>query len=155
MAKTPEAVAEFLRGERLAVAGVSRSGNQPANAIFKRLRDSGHEVFPINPKTSEVEGVECFPNVADLPSRPYGLVIVTHPEMSADIVRECADQGVDRVWLHRSFGQGSVSDEAVRECAARGINCIVGGCPMMFSEPVDFGHKCMRWWLQWRGHVPR
>jgi hypothetical protein len=26
-----------------AVAGVSRSGTAPANAIFRRLRDSGHE----------------------------------------------------------------------------------------------------------------
>jgi hypothetical protein len=25
----------------------------------------------------------------------------------------------------------------------------------MFCEPVDFGHKCMRWWLQRRGRVPR
>jgi hypothetical protein len=22
---------------------------------------------------------------------------------------------------------------------------IAGGCPMMFCEPVDIGHKCMRW----------
>jgi hypothetical protein len=25
----------------------------------------------------------------------------------------------------------------------------------MFCEPVDFGHKCMRWWLQRRGRVPK
>jgi hypothetical protein len=43
----------------------------------------------------------------------------------------------------------------VRECEARGIHCIVGGCPLMFCDPVDFGHKCMRWWLQRRGRVPR
>lgn len=155
MGKTPESIAGFLRGERLAVAGVSRSGNQPANAIFKKLRDAGHEVYPINPEAQEVEGVECFHDVASLPARPDGLVIVTHPDVSVEIVRQCADQGVDRVWFHRSFGQGSVSDEAVAECKARGVDCIVGGCPMMFCEPVDFGHKCMRWWLQWRGHVPR
>jgi hypothetical protein len=25
----------------------------------------------------------------------------------------------------------------------------------MFCGPVDFGHKCMKWWLQRRGRVPR
>jgi hypothetical protein len=62
---------------------------------------------------------------------------------------------VKRVWFHRSFGTGSVSDEAVQACQNLGIDAIVGGCPMMFCEPVDVGHTCMRWWLQRRGRVPR
>jgi hypothetical protein len=37
----------------------------------------------------------------------------------------------------RSFGNGSVSEEAIRECDTRGIECIVGGCPLMFCEPVE------------------
>jgi hypothetical protein len=24
----------------------------------------------------------------------------------------------------------------------------------MFCDPVDVGHKCMRWWLQRQGRVP-
>jgi hypothetical protein len=48
-----------------------------------------------------------------------------------------------------------VSDEAVQACQNLGIDAIVGGCPMMFGEPVDVGHTCMRWWLQRRGRVPR
>jgi hypothetical protein len=31
----------------------------------------------------------------------------------------------------------------------------VGGCPLMYCEPVDFGHRCMRAWLGWRGRLPR
>jgi len=61
---------------------------------------------------------------------------------------------VRHVWFHRSFGTGSVSDAAVEACRARGIEPIVGGCPMMFCGSVDIGHACMRWWLQRRGRVP-
>jgi hypothetical protein len=25
----------------------------------------------------------------------------------------------------------------------------------MYCEPVDFGHRCMRWWLGRQGRVPR
>ncbi|MBA3886013.1 MAG: hypothetical protein H0X67_09815 [Acidobacteria bacterium] len=78
MARTPESVASFLRGTRIAVAGVSR----------------------------------------------------------------------------RSFGQGSVSDEAVQECGRLGLTCIVGGCLLMYCEPVDFPHRCMRAVLRWRGRLP-
>jgi predicted CoA-binding protein len=155
MSNTPESVTDFLRGRRIAVAGVSRQPNQAANAIYRKLIAGGYDVTPINPQATEVEGVRCFPNVGALPSPVDGVVIATHPNVSADIVRQCADVGIPRVWLHRSFGKGSVSDEAIRECEARGVECIVGGCPLMFSEPVDVGHKCMRWWLQRRGRVPR
>jgi len=155
MFKTPESVATFLRGRRIAVAGVSRHSGQAANAVFRKLRDSGYEVFPINPKASEVEGVRCYGDVAAVPAQLDGIVIATSPDVSVQIVRQCSDHGVRRVWFHRSFGHGSVSDEAVRECDAHGIDCIVGGCPLMFCDPVYFGHKCMRWWLHRQGRVPK
>jgi acyl-CoA synthetase (NDP forming) len=81
-------------------------------------------------------------------------VIATHPGASIEVVRQCAARGVGRVWLHRSFGEGSVSADAVRECEARGIRCIVGGCPLMYCPPIDLGHRCMRWLLRWQGRVP-
>ena len=34
-------------------------------------------------------------------------------DIAEEIVRECAEIGTPRVWLHRSFGQGSVSEAAV------------------------------------------
>jgi predicted CoA-binding protein len=148
-------VARFLAGQRLAVAGVSRQPQQAANAIFRKLTAAGHTVYPLNPQAAQVEGATCYPDIAALPERVDGIVVATHPDVAQDIVRQAADRGVPRVWFHRSFGQGSVSDAAVRLCGDRGIECIVGGCPLMFVEPVDIGHRCMRWWLQRRGRAPR
>src|SRR5262245_9060896 len=155
MARTPECVATFLRGRRIAVAGVSRNPNQAANAVFRKLERSGYEVFPINPKTSTVEGARCYSDVGAVPGQLDGVVIATAPDAAIEIVRQCASHGVRHVWFHRSFGNGSVSDDAVSECKTLGIECIVGGCPLMFCDPVDVGHKCMKWWLQRRHHVPR
>jgi hypothetical protein len=155
MTGVPESVAQFLRGTRIAVAGVSRRGDVAANAVFRKLRASGYEVFPVNPKAEAVEGVRCYPDVASVPGELDGVVIATHPGVSASIVRQCEERGVTRVWFHRSFGSGSVSEEAVRECERLGVDCIVGGCPLMFCKPVDIAHRCMRWWLQRSGRVPR
>ena len=154
MARVPESVSEFLRGKRFAVAGVSRSAGQAANAIYRRLRDCGYEVFPVNPNASEVEGVTAYPELAAIPVTIDGVVIATHPDISLDIVRQCSQHGVERVWFHRSFGGGSVSPQAVRECEARGLHYIVGGCPLMFCGQVDFGHKCMRVFLGLTGGLP-
>jgi len=154
MVELPEPVATFLRGRRIAVAGVSRDARQAANAVYRKLRDSGYEALPVNPHAAEVEGARCFPDLASIPGVLDGVVVATHPDVAVDLVRQCSERGVPRAWLHRSFGQGSVSEAAIREGELRGVACIVGGCPLMYCAPVDFGHRCMRWWLRHQGRVP-
>ena len=153
MGKVPEAVAAFLAGRRFAVAGVSRDPAQAANAIYRKLRDAGYEVHPVNPNTDTAEGAPCCREVGAVPGRLDGVVIAAHPRAALALVRQCADAGVPRVWFHRAFGGGSVSEEAVRECTARGMACIVGGCPLMYCKPVDPFHRCMGWWLGLRGRI--
>ena len=155
MARLPESVAEFLKGGRFVVAGVSRGSESAANPIYRKLRDSGYEVFPVNPKASEVEGVTCYPDLGSVPGEIHGVVVATHPDVSAEVVQQAAERKVPRVWLHRSFGRGSVSEEAVERCRQSGIRCIVGGCPLMYCEPVDLGHRCFRGLLGWLGRLPR
>ena len=155
MGTIPPDIADFLSSRRIAVAGVSRTGASAGNPVFRKLRTAGYDVFPVNPHATEIEGARAYLNIAAIGPPVDGVVIATHPNAAIDVVRDAADAGVRRVWFHRSFGQGSVSEAAVDECQARGLTCIVGGCPLMFSEPVDVAHRCMRWWLQRTGSVPR
>jgi len=155
VAHVPENVREFLGGRRFVVAGVSHDIRQPANAVFRKLRDTGYEVVPVNPRMTQAEGAPCYPSVSAVPGSVDGVVVVTHPDVSADVVRDSLAHGVRRLWFHRSFGTGSVSEAAVHACEAQGVQCIVGGCPLMYCEPVDLGHRCMRWWLDRQGRLPR
>ena len=153
MSRLPTSIAAFLEGRRFAVAGVSRHRGQAANAVFAKLRRAGYGVFPVNPNAAEVDGVRCYPTLESVPGGIDRVVVATSPRVSAEVVRQCIECGVGQVWFHRSFGQGSVSEEAVRACREHGLACIVGGCPLMYCEPVDVGHRCMRWWLQRRGRI--
>jgi uncharacterized protein len=148
------AAAEFLSYRRLAVCGVARDGGNPANLIYRRLRTDGYDVVPVNPSADAVEGDRCFHSVVEIPGVVEGVVIATPPDAALTVVEECVAAGVPRVWIHRSFGAGSVSEEAVAACAAAGIGVIAGACPMMFLEPVDLGHRCMRWLLGATGKLP-
>jgi hypothetical protein len=49
--------------------------------------------------------------------------------------------GIDQVWMHRSFGGGSVSDAATAYGREHGITVIDGGCPLMFGSTADPVHK--------------
>jgi predicted CoA-binding protein len=149
-----EAARDFLSRRRLAVVGVSRKGDSAANPIYRRLRDEGYEVYPVNPSAETVEGDACYPTLADVPADLEGVVVATHPDVAADVARACVHLGVPRVWFHRSFGQGSVSQDAVTICETAGLSVLAGACPMMFLEPVDFGHRCIRWLLSKTAGLP-
>lgn len=150
----PPAVTAFLSGKRIVVAGVSRSGNAPANAIFRRLRDTGHDVFAVNPNALEVEGQECYRDVRSVPGPIDGVMVVTRPAVAADVARAALDCGAKNIWFHRSFGSGSVSPEAIVVCRAGGVEPITGGCPLMYCGAVDPAHRFMRWWLRFGQSVP-
>jgi predicted CoA-binding protein len=154
MPQLPAPVSAFLAGRRFAVAGVARDGKLPANFILKKLRASGYEAIPVNPGAAEIDGTPCYPDLASIPGELHGVVVATHPKVSAEVVRQAGARGVKQVWFHRSFGGGSVSAAALRECEKLGITPIVGGCPLMYCEPVDVGHRCIRWWLRMRKRVP-
>jgi len=101
------------------------------------------------------DGDRCYPDVRSIPGGVDGVVVVTRPETTARIVRDCNDAGVRRVWMHQSIGKGSsVSPEAVEYCRQHDISVIAGACPMMYGSGVDFGHTCMRWILKLTGGLP-
>jgi predicted CoA-binding protein len=144
----------FLAQKRIAVVGVSSTKDDAANLIYRKLRETGYEVFAVNPKVDTVEGDPCYATVQAIPGGVEGAVIVTRPEVTAQVVRECADAGVKQVWMHQGMGN-SVSDDAVTFCREHGIAVIPGVCPMMYCKPVDFGHKCMRWAFGLVGRLPK
>ncbi len=143
---------DFLAQKRIAVSGVSHTKTDSANMIFLKLKESGHEVFAVNPNAEKVEGETCYPSVKAIPGGVDGVVIINKPQITEQVVRDCAEAGVKRVWMHNNTMAGSsVSPEAVKFAKEHGISVIDGACPMMW---MDFGHKCMRFVLGAMGRLP-
>ena len=151
-----QAAAEFLAGTRVAVTGVSRKPQgHGSNAVYQRLRQRGYEVFAVNPNADHVEGDTCYHDLTSIPGDLDGVVIGTKPQTAEATMRECADLGIKRVWMHRGPGAGSVSRAAADYGREHGIAVIEGGCPCMFGATADPGHKAMRFVLTMTGNVPR
>lgn len=153
MSTMPELVTDFLAQKRIAVVGVSRSKEGVANGIYRRLKSTGHEVVAVNPNADRVEGDPCYPNVQAIPQPVDAVMIVTKPEVTDQVVRDCEAAGVKRVWMHCSVMHGvrSTSDAAVQYCRDHQIAVIPTGCPLMFDGNVDVFHKFMHWWMKRSG----
>jgi predicted CoA-binding protein len=146
------AAEKFLGLKRIAVAGYSRTGSGTGNAIYKALKTRGYEVFALNPHAEEMEDENCYPCLQDIPGGVEGVVIITNPDRTAEIVLDAAASGVNYIWMHNNtLLPSSVSEKAVEYGKANGMKIIAGGCPMMF---LDFGHKCLKWMLGAMGRMP-
>lgn len=150
-------VNDFLSQKRIAVAGVSRTpGAAAANGIYRRLRDVGYEVFAVNPNADTVEGDTCYHDLKSIPSGVDGVIIATRPEATDQLVQDCAEAGISRVWMHNgihSMGT-SVSEKAVEYCQQHNISVIAGACPLMFGKPSDGFHRFFKGCLDFIGHLP-
>jgi predicted CoA-binding protein len=145
MIPTKEAATRFLECKRIAVTGVSRDPKgHGSNAVYKRLRERGYEVFAVNPNADVVEGDPCFHRLQDIPGGVDAVVMATRSERVEETMRECVDLGITKAWMHRAFGDGSVNDEATRFGREHGVTVIDGGCPLMFEPTNDFGHKIVK-----------
>ena len=156
MTAMKDAAAEFLGHKRVAVTGVSQSpANHGSNVVYKRLRERGYEVFAVNPNAEEVEGDPAFRDLRTIPGGVEAVVIGTRPGIAEQTMRECAELGIEHVWMHRGPGRGSVSKTAAAYGRERGIAVIDGGCPCMFDPTADSGHKAMRLLFTLTGNVPK
>ncbi len=150
-------VDDFLAQKRIAVAGVSRTDSaSAANAIYRRFRDTGYEVYPVNPNADTVEGVTCYKSLQAIPVVVDGVVIITRPEITDQIVHDCAEAGITRVWMHGGVHGPvtSVSESAVTYCHEHHITVIAGACPLMFGQTSDGVHRFIRGVYGLMGRLP-
>jgi predicted CoA-binding protein len=154
--KIADAAQTFLQQQRIAVTGVSgHPEGHGSNVVYTRLRERGYTVFAVNPNSETAEGDPTFPDLAAIPGGVDAVVIATSPQHAAQTMREAADLGIKYVWMHRSFGKGSVSQEATRIGREAGVLVIDGGCPLMFGKASDGGHRMMCRVMKLTGKVPR
>lgn len=132
---------DFLSQRRIALVGVSRDPRNISRTLFRELRRRGYDVVPVHPVLESVDGVPCVHRLQELQPPVDGALLMTAPAVTDDVVRDCAEAGVRRVWMHRGAGQGAVSAAAVAWCRERGIAVVDGACPFMFLPGAGFVHR--------------
>jgi hypothetical protein len=155
MSKVDDLVKDFLAQKKIAVVGVSDKRDTGCNLAYRKFKAAGYKVYGVNPRITTFEGAPIYPDLKAIPDRPEAVFILANPTVTDQIVQQCVELGIKRVWMHCMMGtkpglaasMTSVSQDAVRLCQENGISVIPGSCPNQFL-PSDFFHGLMR--KMWR-----
>jgi uncharacterized protein len=113
----------FLGSGPFAVIGASVDRSKYGNKVLRCYQQHGKEVYPINPRATEVEGLKAYPSLASLPVKPKAISVITPPAITEQVVREAAAAGVAHIWMQ----PGAESDAAIDAAEALGMSVIAGG----------------------------
>jgi predicted CoA-binding protein len=123
MATLDEKIRAFMSEGPWAVVGASPDRAKYGNKVLRCYQQHGMEVYPINPKASEIEGLKAYASLADLPVKVAGISVITPPAVTEQVVEAAASAGVKRIWMQ----PGAESLEAVRRAESLGMDVIWGG----------------------------
>lgn len=148
-------IERFLAGRRIAMVGVSTKAEEFSRAVWRAFVARGYDMVPVHPGVEEIEGRKAFARVSDVPGALDGVLVMVPAAVAADVVADCVNAGVRRVWLHRGGGPGSVSDAAVALAREHGLELVAGECPLMFLPGTERFHRWHAGWRKLTGRYPR
>jgi predicted CoA-binding protein len=114
---------EFLASGPFAVLGASVDRSKYGNKVLRCYQQHGKEVYPINPRADEVEGLKAYPSLGALPVQVQAVSVITPPAITERVVREAAAAGVKHIWMQ----PGAESEAAIRTAESLGLSVIAGG----------------------------
>lgn len=120
-------IEEFLSQKNFAVVGSFKNESKYAYQILKDLTRKGMKVYPVHPQLKEVEGLKCYPTVLDIPIAVEVVDVVTSPQVTEQIVEQCAQRGISRVWMQ----PGAESEQAIKFCQENKIKVVYKACMML------------------------
>ena len=121
-------VRELLEsGPRIAIVGASANPDRPSHGVMAALRAAGYEVVPVNPTSSEIQGLRCWPRVVDAvrETGPVDIVnVFRRPDQCVQPAREAVEVGARCLCLQL----GIANAEAARIAHEAGLSVVMDRC---------------------------
>ncbi len=135
-------LSRFFAPRRVAFIGATEDLGKFGGRCVRLLIDFGYtgDIYPVNPKRSEIFGLKCYPSIADLPETPDHVGIVLPAAAVPGALEECARRGVPFATVFSSgFGETgteegkALQDRMVRVARSGGTRFMGPNCNGMIN----------------------
>lgn len=121
----------------VAILGASTDRSKFGNKAVRAFAARGFDVYPVNPKAAEIEGLAAYPSLAAIPAEVKldRISVYLPPAVGMKVLPEIVARGCQELWLN----PGSESDTLVAAAEAQGLH-VVQACSIVAvgMSPADF-----------------
>ncbi len=114
------------RTKSIAIVGASANPSRASYFVMTYLTSSlcDFDVYPVNPRETEILGMKAYPSLADLPVVPDLVDVFRRPDDCPGVAEEAVAAGASTLWLQL----GIVSDEAQAIATEAGLDVVMDRC---------------------------
>jgi len=112
----------FFEPDSVAIIGASRTPGKGGHNIIENLKRLGYagKIYPVNPHTKEILGLEVYPSVEFTPETPELALIILPPSMVMKALEECIARGTRAVIIESAgFGETDAAGARIEKEMAR------------------------------------
>ncbi len=85
---------KFFRPASVAIVGASREEGKVGRIVLENIREGfTGAIYPINPKSDEINGLRCYPDITSAPHVDLAVIVVPAKGVPG-VLRECGEKGV-------------------------------------------------------------
>jgi acyl-CoA synthetase (NDP forming) len=129
-----DAIKSAVDPRSIAIIGASESEKKFSGTFVPNLIKGGFkgEIYPINPKRTEIMGLKCYPSIKNVPGSVDLAIVAVPSPFVPQVVKECVDKGVKSIILiSAGFGEVGVKglkiqNEMVKICKEGGTRIVTG-----------------------------
>lgn len=122
-----------LKKERVVVLGASPKPQRYSNQAVRLLVQCGHEVVPVNPAQSEIEGVPVVSHLEEIDGAVDTVTMYVSPKLSAGLGDALVNLRPARV----IFNPGTESEELKEQLTENGIK-VEEACTLVMLKTGQF-----------------
>jgi len=120
----------------VAILGASSDRRKFGNKSVRAHLRAGYEVYPVNPRSGEIEGLTTYGSLDEVPVDHVDRISVyLPPDVGVKLLEDIAVKGAGEIW----FNPGSESGELIQKARALGLN-VICACSIvdLGMSPVQF-----------------
>jgi len=97
-----------------AVVGATDKKDKFGYKIFKRLKEYGYNVYPVNPGLDQIDGDKCYSDLNSIDAKIEVVDMVVNSTIGLEVMKDVKNNGIEYVWL-----QPGARSQKIREFAEK------------------------------------
>ncbi|ABN57630.1 MULTISPECIES: acetate--CoA ligase family protein [Methanoculleus] len=132
---------EYFTPRSIAVIGASSEPKKMGYAVMHNLLHFPGQLYPVNNKRPEVQGLKAYPSILDIPN-PVDMAVITVPAKHVpSVIEECGQKGVSMVVIitagFKEMGEGgkALEDRVLEIAKGYGTRIVGPNCLGLIVPP--------------------